>query len=73
MAPPQQPYMIAPPQQPYMIAMPPPDYDEIMRGSAPLPAPVSQKPLVGLPGLEFGAEPVQLNCWSCHRQVIIEN
>merc|ERR1739842_229600 len=57
--------------------MPPPHYDEAMKGSAPLPgprgaAPVSQKPLAGLPGLEFGAEPVQLNCWSCHRQIVTD-
>merc|ERR1739842_261503 len=57
--------------------MPPPHYDEAMKGSAPLPgprgaAPFSQKPLAGLPGLEFGAEPVQLNCWSCHRQIVTD-
>merc|ERR1712110_409802 len=76
-APPQQSTMMAPPQQQYMMAMPPPDYEEAMRGPVPLPgprdaAPVSQKPLAGLPGLQFGSEPVQLSCSSCHRQIVTD-
>ena len=66
---------LPPPQQMVDLDQPPPDYDEVMAGPLPLPGPmgsppVFQKPLGGLPGVEFGPEPVQLSCWSCHRQVI---
>merc|ERR1712193_298213 len=26
----------------------------------------------GLPGVEFGSEPLQLSCWSCHRQIVTD-
>merc|ERR1712062_617519 len=58
--------------------MVPPSYGEAVSGPVPLagptviPAPVIQKPLGVFPGVEFGSEPVQLSCWSCHRQIVTD-
>merc|ERR1712066_708349 len=73
--PPPPPTAPAPAQQQDMT--PPPSYGEAVSGPVPLPgpmvaAPVIQKPFAGLPGIEFGSEPVQLSCWSCHRQIVTD-
>ena len=64
----------APPPVQQFNMMAPPSYGEAVSGPVPLAgptvtAPVIQKPLGVVPGMEFGSEPVQLSCWSCHRQV----
>ena len=64
----------APPPGHQLNMMAPPSYGEAVSGPVPLAgptvtAPVIQKPLGVVPGMEFGSEPVQLSCWSCHRQV----
>merc|ERR1711990_1058408 len=65
----------APAQQ--HVMMPPPSYGEAVPGPVPLPgpgvaAPVIQMRPAALPGVEFGPEPVQLSCWSCHRQIVTD-
>merc|ERR1712088_634089 len=57
--------------------MHPPSYGEAFHGPVPLPgprvaAPVIQMRPAALPGVEFGPEPVQLSCWSCHRQIVTD-
>ena len=53
--------MAASPQQSNMIDIPPPSYRDVMQDPGPAPA--------QLYNVEFGPEPLQLPCWSCHRQV----
>ena len=64
-----------PPAQQYnMMSIPLPNYGEAVPAPVALSGPtgaasVLQKPLGVFPGLEFGSEPLQVSCWSCHRQV----
>merc|ERR1712119_278619 len=67
----------APPPAQQLNVMALPSYSEAVSGPVPLAgptvaSPVIQKPLVVLPGVEFGPEPVQLSCWSCHRQIVTD-
>ena len=44
--------------------IPPPSYSEIMVDTSTVP-----EPPAGLYYVEFGPEPLQLTCWSCHSLV----
>ena len=61
---------LPPAQQSNMMAIPPPNYGEAVSAPVAGAALVYQKPLGVFPDVEFGSEPVQLSCWSCHREVI---
>ena len=63
----------APAQPPHMMS--PPGYSEAVSGPSPLTvstAPAFQTSPGGSPGVELGSEPVQLSCWSCHRQIVTD-
>jgi len=55
-------------KQHHMVMMNPPPPTAPPPGQHPNMM-VIQKPLGVYPGLEFGPEPLQLSCWSCHRQI----
>ena len=67
----------APPPAQQLNVMALPSYGEAVSGPVPLAGPTVAPPVIqkfpgpGLPGVEFGSEPVQLSCWSCHRQVTL--
>merc|ERR550519_837362 len=61
-----------PVQQSNMMAIPPPNYGEAVSAPVAGAALVYQKPLGVFPDVEFGSEPVQLSCWSCHREIVTD-